>query len=170
MRHVLRFSLVALQLILAVALAERAALAADEDKFLGTWALNAAKSSAPAGSVPSSATVVLSKTGEAGTYKSVSDFNLAGTALHSEITFAIDGKDYTPVNTPAPPPGAPSVTQSFERVGSSAYKTLVKVSGTAVATILNEVSADGKTLKVTTTGAGPAAGAGATATLVFDRT
>ena len=41
MRHVLRFSLVALQLILAVALAERAAFAADEDKFLGTWALNA---------------------------------------------------------------------------------------------------------------------------------
>ncbi|HVS22618.1 MAG TPA: hypothetical protein VMU03_02740 [Gammaproteobacteria bacterium] len=167
MRHVLRLSLVALQLILAVALAERAASAADEDKFLGTWALNAAKSSAPAGGVPSSATVVLSKTGEAGTYKSVSDFNLAGTALHSEITFTIDGKDYTPVSTPAPPPGTPSVTQSFERVGSSAYKASVKVNGTTVATILNEVSADGKTLTSTTTGAGAAAGV--MATLVFDR-
>src|SRR5215471_18870584 len=101
MKVVSRSGLVALQLLLALTLANRAAFAADEDKFLGTWALNPAKSTAPAGAMPSSATLVLSKTG-AGTYKSVSDTNLgAGTPIHSELTFTTDGKESSPVTTPA---------------------------------------------------------------------
>jgi hypothetical protein len=166
MKIALRLGLVALQLILGLALADRAVFAADEDKFLGTWALNAAKSSAPSGTLPSSATVVLSKA-SSGMYKSVSDTALGGQALHSEITFTTDGKEYSPVTTPAPPPGTPTITQSFERVSAAAYKALLKLNGTTIATILNEVSADGKTLTATTTGVGAAANV--TATLVFDR-
>ena len=161
-----RSGLLALQLLLVLAFAGRAAFAADEDKFLGTWVLNPAKSSAPAGAVPSSATVVLSRSGS-DTYKYVTDTTLAGQSFHSEITFAIDGKDYSPVSTPAPPPGTPSITQSFERVSAAAYKFLLKVNGTAIATILNEVSADGKTLTSTTAPVGAAANV--TVTLVFDR-
>src|SRR5262249_54153304 len=142
------------------------AFAADEDKFLGTWTLNPAKSTAPAGAMPSSATVVLSKAAE-GSYKSVTDTTIAGMPIHSEITFTTDGKEYSPVTTPAPPPGMPTIMQTFERVSASVYKTALKVNGTAMATILYEVSADGKTLTSTTTGVGPAANV--SVTLVFDR-
>jgi hypothetical protein len=166
MRLPLRLGLAALSLVIGLAVADRSAFAADEDKFLGTWALNPAKSSAPPGALPSGATVVLSKSGS-GMYKYVSDTAIAGQQVHSEITFATDGKDYSPVTTPAPPPGTPTITQSFERVSASAYKTLLKVNGTTLATIVNEVSADGKTLTSTTTGVGAAANV--TVTLVFDR-
>ena len=166
MKHALRLGLVALQLILGLALADRAALAADEDKFLGTWVLNPAKSSAPAGTLPSNATVVLSKSGS-GMYKSATDMTMAGISAQIETTFATDGKDYTPVVTPAPPAGSPSMTQSFERVSASAYKGAVKLNGQTIATVLNEISADGKTLTVTTTGVGPAANV--VVTMVYDR-
>src|SRR5262249_5718246 len=126
MKLVSRSGLVALQLLFALVIANRGAFAADEDKFLGTWALNAAKSTAPAGAMPSSATLVLSKTG-AGTYKSVSDTPLAGTPIHSELAFTTDGKESSPVTTPAPPAGMPTITQTFERVSASAYKTALKV-------------------------------------------
>jgi hypothetical protein len=164
MRFTLRSGFVTLLLFLA--LSGRAALAADEDAFLGTWVLNAAKSTVPAGAMPSSATVVLSRAGE-GMFKSVSDTTLGAAAAHAEITFAIDGKDYAPVTTPAPPAGTPPIAQSFERVSAKAYKTSVKLAGQTVAVILNEVSADGKTLTLTTTGVGAAANL--TATLLFDR-
>ena len=156
MKLTLCLGFIALQLVLVLVLAERAAFAADEDKFLGTWVLNIEKSKAPQGAMPTSATVVISKTGP-GTYKSVSDTSLAGISSHSEIAFATDGKDYSPVVTPAPPPGTPAVTQSFERVSAAAYKGAVKLGGEVIATVLNEVSADGKTLTITTTGVGPAA-------------
>ena len=156
MRLPSRLGTAVLSLVLGLAVADRAAFAADEDKFLGTWVLNAEKSKAPAGAMPTSATVVVSKSAS-GMYKSVSDTALAGITSHSEITFATDGKDYTPVVTPAPPPGTPAVTQSFERVSASAYKGAVKLAGQVIATVLNEVSADGKTLTITTTGVGPAA-------------
>ena len=166
MKIALRLGLVALQLVVGLALVNRAAFSADEDKFLGTWVLNAAQSKAPAGTLPTSATVVLGKAAS-GMYKSASDTTLAGISSHSEITFATDGKDYAPVVTPAPPPGSPSISQSFERVSASAYKGSVKLNGQIIATTLNEVSADGKTFTSTTTGVGPAAGV--VATMVFDR-
>jgi hypothetical protein len=129
---------------------------ADEDRFVGTWVLNAAKSSGPPGTVPDSSTVVVSDAGS-GMYKSVSDNVIAGRALHTEITFAADGKDYVPVTTPARP-GAPTVTQSFERVAAATYKVSIKINGNVVATVLEEVSADGRTLTTTTTGSGQLAG------------
>jgi len=161
-----RFGLVALQLAFGLTLVHHAALAADEDKFLGTWTLNAAQSKAPGGALPTSATVVVSKAGS-GMYKSVSDTTMAGISGHSEITFATDGKDYTPVVTPTPPGGSPSISQSFERVSASSYKGSIKMNGQVIATTVNEVSADGKTFTITTTGVGPAAGV--VAAMVFDR-
>lgn len=166
MRIALRVGLFASSLALGLALADRAAFAADDDKFLGTWVLNAAKSSVPQGVQLTSATVVITKAGT-GMYKSVSDTTLNGVSSHSETTFATDGKDYAPVMTPAPPPGSPSITQSFERVSATAYKGAVKLNGQTIATVLNEVSADGKTLTVTTTGVG--AGANVAITMVCDR-
>lgn len=123
---------------------------ADEDLFIGTWVLNAAKSKGPAGAVPESSTLVISDLGS-GTYKSVSDNVIAGITLRTEITFATDGKDYVPVTTPAPP-GAPAVAESVERVNATTYKVSIKINGEVVAAVLEEVSADGKTLTATTTG------------------
>jgi hypothetical protein len=148
----------------ALSLATSAAFAA-EDPFVGTWVLNAAKSSGPPGTVPDSSTVVITDLGS-GTFKSVSDNVIAGTALRTEITFAADGADYVPVTTPARP-GAPAIAQSVERVNTTTYKVAVKINGEVIATVLEELSADGKTLTATTTGIGQFAGVSNVA--VFDK-
>jgi hypothetical protein len=99
-----------------------------------------------------------------GKYKSVTETSVAGQAFKVEITFAIDGKDYAPVITPAPP-GVPPTTQSYERVSAKAYRSNIKLNGQVAATSTSEVSADGKVMTVTTS----AAGGGAPNTLVFDK-
>ena len=141
-----------------------AAVAAD-DPFIGTWVLNAAKSEAPLGAVPGSATVVVTSAG-VGRYKSVSETTIGGATMRGEITFGLDGKDYNAIVNPAPP-NAASLVQSFERIGTNAYRTTIKMNGQPIATTLSEVSPDGKTLTQTTTGTG--ARTGATAVTVFDK-
>ena len=138
---------------------------AQNDPLLGTWVLNVGKSQGPPGSLPDSATVVVSDAG-AGKYRAVSDTSMAGIAIHAEVTFGFDGADVTPVVTPEMP-GGMSITQSAERLSASSYKSTVKMNGAVVATATNEVSADGKTLTVTSTGQGIAAGA--SSTTIFDR-
>jgi hypothetical protein len=142
-------------------------LAADTDAFLGTWVFNPAKSQVPAGAMPSSATMVVTDLG-GGKFKSASDTALGGQQVHSEITFAADGKDYVPVTTPAPP-GAAAIAESFERVNARTYKTALKVAGQQIATILEEISADGKTLTMTTTGAAGTPAADLKTVMVFER-
>jgi hypothetical protein len=156
-----------LALGLAVGLTGRAALAGDADAFLGAWTLNAAKSSLPQGSPPIDMTLTVTDAG-GGKYKSMTEVSVAGQPYKVEITFAIDGKDYSPVVTPAPP-GTPPTTQSYEKVNARSYKSSTKLNGQVMATSTSEVSADGKTMTVTTSGAGAAAGAGALNKLVFDK-
>jgi hypothetical protein len=143
-----------------------ATFAADTDKFLGTWVFNASKSQVPGGATPDKATIVVSDAG-GGKLKTVSDTAMAGQQIHAELTFAIDGKDYVPTTTPAPPAGSPVIAESFERVSPTAVKASLKMNGQAIATMLEEVSADGKTLKVSTQGVGPAANVAST--MVFDK-
>ncbi|HEX5045509.1 MAG TPA: hypothetical protein VFX89_00175 [Gammaproteobacteria bacterium] len=149
----------ALALCLALCLSSLPSFA-EESRFVGTWVLDAAKSNAPAAS--GTATLVISDLG-GGKYKSVSDTTVAGQTAHSEITFAIDGKDYVAETTPAMPGGL-QVVQSFEKAGDG-YKQTLKVSGQLVATTVATVSADGKTLTLTAT----PAGAPASTALVFAR-
>jgi hypothetical protein len=150
--------------LLAALLFATAAIA-QSDPLLGTWVLNVAKSQGPPGTLPDSATVVVSDAG-GGKYRAVSDTSMTGIAIHAEVTFAMDGSDVTPVVTPEMP-GGMSVTQSAERLGPGSYKSTVKMNGAVVATATNEVSADGKTLTVVSTGQGIAAGA--SSTTIFDR-
>lgn len=159
-------SLLALALGVAVGLSGRAALAGDADAFLGTWTLNAAKSTLPQGTPPVEVTLTVTDAG-GGKYKSVTETSVAGQAFKVEITFAVDGKDYAPVISPAPP-GVPPTTQSYERVSAKAYKSSIKVNGQLAATSTSEVSADGKVMTVKTTAAG-GAGDGGLNTLVFDK-
>ena len=163
-----RFAASALALGLVVGLPGRGALAGDADAFVGTWVLNAAKSSLPQGGPPIDMTLTVTDAG-GGKYKSMTEMSVAGQAFKVEITFAIDGKDYTPVVTPAPPGGAPPTTQSYERVSARSYKSATKLNGQVAATSTSEVSADGKTMTVTTSGAGGGPAAGVVNTLVFDK-
>ena len=142
-----RSAFAALALSLALSLTSPPSFA-QESRFVGSWVLDAVKSKAPV--APGTATIVISDLG-GGKYKSVSDTTVAGQTAHSEITFAIDGKDYVAQTTPAMPAGM-QVMQSFEKAGDG-YKNTLKVSGQLVATTVAEVSAEGKTLTLTTTAA-----------------
>jgi len=143
----------------------RAALAGDADAFLGVWVLNAASSSLPQGAPPIQVTLTVTDVG-GGMYKSVTDTSVAGQAYKVEITFAIDGKDYAPVVTPAPPAGMPPTTQSYEKVNAKSFKSTIKMSGQVAATSTSEVSADGKVMTIKTSNA---AGGETLNTLVFDK-
>jgi len=119
---------------------------AQENRFVGSWVLDAAKSKAPL--MPSAATVVISDLG-GGKFKSVSVTSAGGQTVHSELTFAIDGKDYAAKTDPALPRGT-SLTQSFEKLSATSYKTTLKLRGEEVGTTVQELSADGRTMTLTT--------------------
>ncbi len=161
-----RFAASVLALGLVVGLMGRVALAGDADAFLGTWVLNAAKSSLPQGGPQIGMTLTITDAG-GGKYKSVTELSAAGKPYKVEITFAVDGKDYAPVITPAPPGGTPAMTQSYERVSAKSYKSTAKMNGQQVATSTSEVSADGKVMTVKSAGAG--GGGDGLNTLVFDK-
>jgi hypothetical protein len=97
-------------------------------------------------------TLVISDLGS-GMFKSETASVMAGMTVHTDLTFAADGKDYVPVTTPTMP-GSATIAEAIERVNDTTYKVSVKVKGLLIATILEEVSADGKTLTTTTTGVG----------------
>lgn len=134
-------------------------------EFVGSWVLDTASSEAPPGVAPTAGTLEITAAGD-GKFTSVSEATVNGTTGRSEVTFSVDGKDYETTATPAPP-GAPSVTQAFERVSDTVYKTSIKLNGQLLATALTEVSGDGKTLTQTTTGVGQFAALSSTA--VFRR-
>jgi hypothetical protein len=141
--------------IVALALGAIALLltAKAQDAFVGSWMLDSASSTAATPeTLPTAGTLEIKDAG-GGKYTSVSEATVAGVSGRSEVTFAIDGKDYTATSTPVPP-GAPTVTQAVERVSDTVYKLSVKVDGDLIATALNEISNDGKTLTQTTTGIG----------------
>ena len=120
--------------------------------FVGSWVLDPASSTGQPGMSPTAGTLEITAAG-GGKYTSVSEATVAGVAGRSEVTFAIDGKDYPTKSTPEPP-GAPTVTQAVERVSDTVYKISVKLNGELIATARNEISGDGKTLTQTTTGLG----------------
>jgi hypothetical protein len=138
--------------LLALALVAHFGYAQAQAAFVGSWELDVASSTAPAGMAASAGTIEIADVGD-GKYRSVSEATVNGATGRSEVTFAIDGKEYVVTSTPEPP-GAPSVTQAVERVSDTLYKLTVKVNGEPFATALTEVSADGNTLTQTTTGVG----------------
>jgi hypothetical protein len=136
-----------------------------QDAFVGSWVLDAASSKGAAGMTPTDATLAVAAAG-GGKYTFVSEATVGGATGRSEVTLAIDGKDYPTVSTPTPP-GGPAITQAIERVSDSVYKISVKLNGELMATSLNEISGDRNTLTQTTTGIGPYAAL--SSTLVFRR-
>jgi hypothetical protein len=135
-----------------------------QEVLVGSWALDPAKNQGPPGVAPSAGTATIAAAG-GGKYTSVGDVTIGGVTGHSEITYSIDGKDYAVTTTPAQP-GA-TITQSMERVSDTAWKSNLKVNGQLMATVVTEVSNDGKTLTQTTTGLGQFAAL--SSTVVFTR-
>ena len=136
-----------------------------QEAFVGSWVLDAAasKSSVPQ-MMPTGGTLEIAGAGD-GKFTSTSAMTAGGTSGRSEITYAVDGKDYAVTAMPAQPGVA--LTQSIERVSDTSYKSSVKMNGQLIATATTDVSADGKTLTQTTTGLGQFAAL--SSTMVFKR-
>jgi hypothetical protein len=117
-----------------------------EDANMGTWKLNEAKSTFPAGATKNS-TVVYEAAGD-DVKVTVEGTDKDGKALHSEWTGKFDGKDY-------PVTGDASMNaRSYKRIGARSLKLTGRKDGKVVSEGRIAVSADGKTrtVKLTATG------------------
>jgi hypothetical protein len=135
-----------------------------QDSLVGAWVLDPAKSNGPPGAVPTGGTVEIAAAG-GGKYTSVSEVSVGGVTGRSEVAYSVDGKDYAVTMSPAQPGVA--ITQSIERVSDTVYNSSIKVNGELMATVVTEISSDGKTVTQTTTGVGQFAGL--SSTVVFQR-
>jgi len=135
-----------------------------QDSLVGSWVLDPTKNQGSPGMVPTAGTATVTAAG-GGKYTSVSEVSIGGATGNSEMTYSIDGKDYAVTMTPTQPGAA--ITQSMERVSDTAWKSNLKLNGQLMATVLTEVSSDGKTLTQTTTGLGQFAAL--SSTVVFQR-
>jgi hypothetical protein len=134
----------ALAAVLAVAFGIAIAAQA-ADPLMGTWTLDAAKSSYKPGPAMKTATVVIS--GTASETKVAVDATMAdGTPMKWGYTSAGDGKD-------VPVTGHPAYDMASVTLTGPLNRTIVyKKQGKVMATAKTSVSKDGTTLTVTTTG------------------
>jgi hypothetical protein len=140
-------------MVFALVVPGGSALAQDKDPLDGTWTLNAAKSKFNAGPATKSQTRKYEVSGDE--VKQTLDGHMAFTAHY-------DGKDY-PVN------GNPDAdTISVKRTGKYSAKSVLKKDGKPTLTTMRQVSKDGKTLTMTTTGTN-AKGEKVDSVMVFDK-
>ena len=131
------------------------------DPGLGTWTLNVAKSKYMPGPAPKSSTVSFSAAG-AGIRAVIDAVGVDGSKLHWEYTANLDGK-------PSPVTGNPDGDMVMAtRVNATTIETRYTLKGKPTTTNRRVVSADGKTLTVTTTGVN-AQGQKVTNVLVFEK-
>jgi hypothetical protein len=112
---------------------------------VGTWKLNLAKSKYQQGQAPKSATLVYEAAG-AGIKVTVDQVPADGPAIHYAYTANYDGKDVPVVGSPN------GDTAARTRVNATTTKLVNKKGGNILSTLTLVVSADGKTLTITTTG------------------
>jgi hypothetical protein len=115
------------------------------DRAVGTWKLNAAKSSYDPGPPPKELTLIFEPSGE-GVKVSTKGIDADGKPTATEYTANYDGKDY-------PATGAPDYNSVvLKRINASTVQTTRKRDGHAVQTVRRMVSKDGKRLTATITG------------------
>jgi hypothetical protein len=131
------------------------------DNWIGTWKLNPAKSTFSPGPGPRSQTITFAPSPDG--IKLASDVvDAEGKASHTGYISKFDGKD-------VPWTGNPNAdTASPRRIDANSYENVWKKDGKATINSKVTVSADGKTLTITQTGA-DASGKAVGSTLVFDR-
>jgi hypothetical protein len=112
----------------------------------GAWKLNVAKSTFSPGPAPKSMTIVYSPVGTTGTKIVVDLVPATGAAQHWEVTAHYDGKDH-------PVKGNPNAdTISMRRIDDLTGESTFKKGGKVTATNRRTLSADMKTLTITSTG------------------
>jgi hypothetical protein len=158
MRRLFLCSVVAL---IAVAGGVSIALAADTDPVVGTWQLNAAKSTFSSGPVLKDQTRTYSQSGDKITLV-MKTVGPDGKEVTSHTTYQLNGKDFPVTGTPD------YDSLSARRIDSHTSEFTLKKGGQQVGTTSRTVSKDGKTLtskmSITT-----AAGGKSDGVLVFDR-
>jgi hypothetical protein len=157
---IVRRSLVVSFAALALALAAPVS-AQDKDVFAGTWTLNLAKSKYDPGPAPKSGSVVFASKGTTVT-ATVDGVAGTGDKMHWSYTAAIDGKDHPMTGN------ADGDAISLRRISATSIETTYKLKGKPTLVNVRTVSADGKTLTVTTKGAN-AQGQKVNNTQVFDK-
>ncbi len=109
--------------------ANRAMKGSDNSPFIGTWQLDRAQT----------------KLGERTVkYEAEGDSIRFTNAMGKQYTFKIDGEEY--------PTSAPQETVAWKRIDDRTYEVVTKENGKVDTTSRREVSPDGKTVMVTTTG------------------
>lgn len=125
-----------------------AAHAQTTDPYVGTWTLDVAKSTYKPGPAPKSTTVVVEAAGQ-GLKVSVDAVGADGTPMKWGYTSMRDGKD-------APVTGNPNYdTVALTQATPTNATAIYKKAGKVVITSKSSVSADGKTLTLTSTGTDP---------------
>ena|SRR5471032_3191297 len=139
-------------LFIAIALAclvltSGTAVAQVSDSWLGTWKLNVAKSTyEPASLAPKSETSTQTKSGDSVT--AITDgIDAQGKRIHTEIIYKVDNAEYEIKGA-----ADPKSTRFYTRIGDNTYQYVNKVNGNITTTIHVQVSADGKTRTIVTTG------------------
>jgi ABC-type glycerol-3-phosphate transport system substrate-binding protein len=115
---------------------------------VGTWKLNLTKSKYHQGQMPKSATLVYEAAG-AGIKVTVDQVPASGAAIHYAYTANYDGKDVSVVGNP----NADAAART--RVNATTTKLVNKKGGNILSEATLVLSADGKTLTITTTGKDP---------------
>jgi hypothetical protein len=136
--------------------------AQSKDPVIGKWNLNVAKSKFSPGPAPKSAVIVFSASGADGV-KAVFD-GVAGTGdkVHWDYTAMHDGKDHPMTGN------ADGDMISLKRINANSVETTYKLKGKATLVNVRTVSADGKTMTVTTKGTN-AQGQKVDNTLLFEK-
>jgi len=122
-----------------------APVAAQTPSLAGTWKLNVTKSKYMPRPVPKSESVTYESSKDGFTYK-VTATEADGTPTNLTGTLVFDGKD-------APTTGSPDYdTVATRRIDAYTSETTRKKNGKVVQTVRRELSRDGRTLTLTTTG------------------
>jgi hypothetical protein len=116
------------------------------DPLIGTWRLDAAKSTYKPGPGPKSYTVTIEAAGGKAVKVAIEGVAADGSPVKFGYTSQRDGKDVPVTGSPAY--DTANVVQTTPRTGTVTYKK----AGKTVATVKTEVSADGKTLSGTVDG------------------
>jgi hypothetical protein len=130
---------------IVVILAFAGMASAQTDPAVGTWKLNTAKSKYNPGPLPKSNTVTISAT-TGGLHVVAKGEDANGNPTGIDYTATFDGKD-------AAVKGAPGYdTTSMKRIDANTTEQTRKKEGKTVQTVTRKISADGKTMTVTTRG------------------
>ena len=122
-------------------------VSAQEQPHVGTWDLNLAKSTFNPGPPPLRQALTFQAAGPHWT-AFVQGIDAAGHPIKSELAnlvISFDGRDH-------PTPNEDYETSAWKRIDSHKYQVVRKRAGKPVLTIVNEVSTDGQTMTITTTG------------------